>query len=404
MHSLKNTFVAVVLLGVSYFVYNGITNPVAAPKSEEPGMGLDLELPEGDLTGSMGEMATIPPANGSASRNLDGLKAPPLHQPSQSFQSQPSHFNTQPKTNNDFAANPANKQESPAIPAFNSDNQFRVNTPVQQTPAAPDFNTQTPMGNVAQRDGGQNNAMNNGSGSRSGDFQLATHTGPIDNRNSFTSTAATIDAVWPEIDQLIREQKFRDALRSLSRFYEAQDVSGAQRAKMLEWLDALAGKVIYSSEHNLVPSAYVIKSNDTMQSIAQQWGVPAQLVYNVNQAKINNPLTLIPGNELKIIQGPFSATLDTASRTLTLFLGDMYAGRFQATSLAQLEPGNYRVSSKVANGGQLGSFQVELTNVTTGTRCSLHAAQGAQGSIGLNANDAEDLFGILSNGSTVVIR
>lgn len=399
-----------VLLGVSYFVYNGITNP-AGPVNEEPGAGLDIELPEGDLTGSLGEMASTNGSlddqhGGSNSRSLEGFNAPPLHPPSQNFQARPPQFNPQPN-NNDFAVNPAPNREAPAIPDF-ANNQFRPDRPIPQNPApnngSGDFATQTPVSPVAQRGHAGQPPANFGSETRGDNLKLATHNGPIENREAFTSTATTIESVWPEIDQLIRQQKFRAALRSLSRFYNTQEMSGDQQAKMLEWLDALAGKVIYSSEHNLVPSAYVIQPNDTMQTIAQQWGIPAQLVYNVNQAKISNPLTLTPGNELKIIQGPFSATLDTQRQTLTLFLGDMYAGRFHPTSMAQLESGNYRVSSKVANGGSLGSFEVELTHMTTGTRCSLHSAEGRQGSIGLRADDAEDLFGILSQGSTVVIR
>ena len=58
MHSLKNTFVAVVLLGVSYFVYNGITNPAADPESEEAGLGLNLEMPEGSLPEAIDGLAS----------------------------------------------------------------------------------------------------------------------------------------------------------------------------------------------------------------------------------------------------------------------------------------------------------------------------------------------------------
>jgi len=46
VHSLKNTFVAVVLLGVSYFVYDGITKPEPL-QNAEAGQGLNLEMPEG---------------------------------------------------------------------------------------------------------------------------------------------------------------------------------------------------------------------------------------------------------------------------------------------------------------------------------------------------------------------
>ncbi len=400
MHSLKNTFVAVVLLGVSYFVYNGITNPASDPANEEAGMGLELEIPDGDLVDanpiSSGSNTL---ATENAPSQFNEFKAPPLHRPEQNLPAQPSHLDT-PRTN-DYAGSTSKN----TTPLADNNNQFQPTNQLPQHQVNPEYPTQTPLNAVTQRGDMHQAAPTPSTMENRGDFRLAGHTsGESPNGEMYASTATTIDMAWPKIDQLVREQNFLDALRTLSPYYTAKNLPNDQRAKMLEWLDALAGKVIYSSEHNLFPSAYVIQANDTMQSIAQQWGVPAQLVYNVNQAKITNPLTLTPGNELKIIRGPFNATLDTTNQTLTLFLDNMYAGRFQATAMKQLGQGTYRVTSKIANGGPLGSFQVELTHTTTGSKCSLHAAENAQGSVGLSSNDAEDLFGILSNGSTVTIQ
>lgn len=406
MHSLKNTFVAVVLLGVSYFVYNGITNPVADPANEEAGMGIELEIPDGSLVDSPGT-ESAPPSTGFPQRGPSqqgAFKAPPLHQPDSNFPSQPARV-AQPNPNGLAAA-----KLGSSAPITDNNNQFRPSNQPPQRNSAPESFAETPLTPVAQRGSMQPGSMHQANPTPStfknrNDFQLATHTsGSNSNSDMYTSTTASIETAWPEVDQLVREQNFRDALRTLSPFYRSNNLSDEQRRKMLEWLDALAGKVIYSSEHNLFPSAYVIQANDTMQSIAQQWGVPAQLVYNVNQAKISNPLTLTPGNELKVIKGPFNASLDTNRQTLTLFLNEMYAGRFQATAITRPDPGTYRVTSKVANGGGLGSFQVELTHTETGAKCNFHAAEFAQGSIGLSPNDAEDLFGILSTGSTVTIN
>ena len=59
MHSLKNTFVAVVLLGVSYFVYDGITQP--DPKlNAEAGEGLDLEMPVPEGFEPLASTANLP--------------------------------------------------------------------------------------------------------------------------------------------------------------------------------------------------------------------------------------------------------------------------------------------------------------------------------------------------------
>ncbi len=94
-------------------------------------------------------------------------------------------------------------------------------------------------------------------------------------------------------------------------------------------LDALAGKVIYSDEHHLVPRPYVVGANESLVDIAGKWHVPAQLIYNVHQKALANPITDIqPGTQLKMIPGPFHAEVDLQSKVMTMFLGDLYAGRF----------------------------------------------------------------------------
>ena len=186
-------------------------------------------------------------------------------------------------------------------------------------------------------------------------------------------------------------------------FYDATDLARTDATKLLDELDKLAGRVIYSPEHNLTQSAYIIQPNDSLQSIAAKWNVPAQLIYNINKAKIANPLTLMPGNELKVVNGPFQARIDSDSNTLTLFLNNMYAGRFSA-KVNSTQPGTYEIRSKVASGDPLGSFTLSLTEPTTGATTALHTSSGPQDRVGLNASDAEDLFGILSVGSKITIQ
>ena len=81
----------------------------------------------------------------------------------------------------------------------------------------------------------------------------------------------------------------------------------------------------------------------------------------------------------------------------------MYAGRFSA-KVSSAKPGTYEVRSKSASGNPLGAFLLSLANPTTGATTGLHASSGPQDLIGLNAPDAEDLFGILSVGSKVTIE
>jgi LysM repeat protein len=149
------------------------------------------------------------------------------------------------------------------------------------------------------------------------------------------TTAARID--WQGISQLAANDRIREALEQLSLHYQAA-LPEDQRLQMLEWLDLLAGKVIYSTEHWLQAEPYVVQPNDTLESIASAWNVPPQLVYNINRSKIGDRSDLVPGTELKVVQGPFNAVVNLQRQELTLFLRDMYAGRFPI-DLGQDGPG-----------------------------------------------------------------
>lgn len=421
MHSLKNTFVAVVLLGVSYFVYQGITNPAVPIDEGQAGMGLDLEIPETDLSNTLGDggPASAPnsmdrlglsPNPGQRTQNRSQPQAPPLMaSPNRgnAISQQPSHFDSAQgsgsRTSSDFQPRNTQPPAGSQPKSFDVNGSFARNLNGTSPPRqASKFETQTPM-NPVNPQSFQPQPNRNAPPATEGQFAAPRKNVIVKPREEFASTA-DIEMAWPKVNQFVDEGNFRRALGTLTRFYESDNLSPTQHGKMLEWLDALAGKVIYSSEHNLFPNAYVIQPNDTMQSLANQWSVPAQLIYNVNQSKISNPLTLTPGNELKVIKGPFNANLQLSEQTLTLFLDNMYAGRFKTQASATIRPGEYRVSTKVASGGPLGRFQVELVNRATGETCSLHSAEGNAGSIGLSSNDAEDLFGILSVGSSVNIK
>ena len=444
VHSLKNTFVAVVLLGVSYFVYDGITKP-DQPLNAAPGEGIDLEIPDVE---QLAEMAKETGANYGAkigdlirpiSEKVSELKVPNLGD----FSDRPSSFNPRsnlsggqttppPTRNRGFKAPPLTasttptapprvqpKLTAPSFPTPNTGNQFRPRADFQSNPTTsapiprpetksnPDFIAQSELTAVAPRAFPAEQAFLPTSPynpeneiQQTGNF-VATQPAPA--ATAPVMTPADLNSAWPKVDELVKQGRYRSALETLSPFYNLNGISDAESANLLEWLDGLAGKVIYSSEHNLARIAYVVQPNDSLQSIAEQWNVPPQLIYNINQEKIANPLTLMPGNELKVVQGPFHAQLDTRSNTLTLFLNNMYAGRFSA-KVGTAKPGNYQVRSKTASGDPLGSFLLSLSDPSTGNRSSMHTSSGLQDSIGLSASDAEDLFGILSVGSEVTIK
>lgn len=231
-----------------------------------------------------------------------------------------------------------------------------------------------------------------------------------------------LPSAWAQVDQLVLEKKFLAALQLLSRFYDQSDVTGPQRQRLIAWLDALAGKIIFSTEHHLTGSPYTVGANESLADIGQRWGVPAQLVYNINESSIPNPLALEPGTQLKSIKGPFRAEIDLQQKVMTLFLGDLYAGRYpiRLGISGTATPGEFDVMLKTENGHswrdvQGNSYPPESPENgygrhwigLTGSLCihavSETAADGHRGCIGLSESDAKNVFAILAKGSKVSI-
>jgi lipoprotein-anchoring transpeptidase ErfK/SrfK len=216
----------------------------------------------------------------------------------------------------------------------------------------------------------------------------------------------------------IEEGKWYEALFNLSLQYGSGELTEEERRRLGDLLDPLAGKVVYSKEH-LIEPAYEVRRGETLMDIAERHNVPWQLLANINEVK--DPQVLLPGTKLKVVPGPFRAEVDLARRELVLFAGRLYAGRFPITvgSNPAPKPGEYRVNDKqagrtfYAGGGQTipagdpanpyGQIWIDL-----GGDVCIHGSpekvQGGMGCISLSPTDANDVYGILSRGSGVVVR
>ncbi len=126
-------------------------------------------------------------------------------------------------------------------------------------------------------------------------------------------------------DRQYGKDQLKEALATLSVFYSVPNVSPSQREDLLGRLDPLAREVIYSKRH-LLEQPYRVARGEKLVDIAAKFDVPWQLLANINGLK--NPVTILPGTELKVVRGPFSAQVDLDKKELTLFLNDLYAGRF----------------------------------------------------------------------------
>jgi LysM repeat protein len=228
-------------------------------------------------------------------------------------------------------------------------------------------------------------------------------------------------SVMQAVDAQLQEGRLAEAHLLLSSLYNDPDVPIEQVGRVTELLDQLAGTVIYSTEHLLEP-AYTVRPGDKLEQIAQNYDVPWQLLGKING--IRDPQRLEPGRQLKLVRGPFKALIDLTKYELTLMLGSRYAGRFPiGVGRDQPNPeGTYVVRDKTVNpqyygsdrtidaddpSNPLGEFWIGLDNQIgihgSNDPANLHRT-GGRGCICLGDQDIEDVFGILSIGSRVVIR
>ncbi|GIW93526.1 MAG: peptidoglycan-binding protein LysM [Pirellulaceae bacterium] len=226
-----------------------------------------------------------------------------------------------------------------------------------------------------------------------------------------------------EARRLIDEGQYRDALQRLSSAYIVHQARAAlnERQAALDLLDPLAAAVIYSRQHWLEPP-YRVRVGQTLEQIATAYQVPVQLLQNING--ISDPESLSPGTELKVLRGPFRAEVELSRNEMTLYVNDLYAGRFPISAGTDPSPipGEYLVLNKqrgrtyyAADGRTLaphdplnpyGSVWLDLGvhNLSIHGSPKSGNPSPSSGCISLSPRDAEDVFAILSVGSRVTIR
>lgn len=229
-----------------------------------------------------------------------------------------------------------------------------------------------------------------------------------------------VDSVLDSAQLQIEQGQYYEALLTLSFAYHAPELSPEESQKLQAWLDPLAAKVIYSNEH-LIGAAYQLQAGETLQSVAAKHKVPWQLLANING--LRDPAAVQPGMSIKVVPGPFHAEVDVVDRSLTLFAGRLYAGRFAITVNPDNvpAPGEYQVNDKQpGHSFYAGNAQTLAPRdpqnpyggvwIDLGGNVSIHGTSSSPGQserlgcISLASRDANDLYGILSLGSSVVIR
>ncbi len=251
--------------------------------------------------------------------------------------------------------------------------------------------------------------------------QLASHT---EFGNQLPSNR--FEEVWQDAQSKLQRGQVVDVLLSLSMAYRDSSLTSEQKDRLIPLLDQLAGSVVYSSDVHM-DAPYVVKGGDTLASIAAENRISAEFVMRANQ--LPSP-ELVPGQQLKLVHGPFRAELSVARRELTMYVGRYYAGRFPVavgrdfpTNLNMLDVSEIlaareyvdpRTGERIAAGdpnnpygetwiGLRSSQAPELHNLGFHGCGSAVGASDTRGCLSLNPRDVDDLRAILTIGSIVEV-
>lgn len=119
--------------------------------------------------------------------------------------------------------------------------------------------------------------------------------------------------------------ELKDALEQLTPYFGSPELSYAEATDLVDILDALSREVVYSKRHLLEPP-HIVRQSDTVASVAEKYDLNPELLTALNG--LGESKALVPGSKLKVFRGPVNASVSLGRQELTLFIGNLYAGRF----------------------------------------------------------------------------
>jgi hypothetical protein len=233
-------------------------------------------------------------------------------------------------------------------------------------------------------------------------------------------------ALMQSAQSLLAQDRLAEALLELTDMFGVPGLTPQEDAQLTDLLDRLAGTVIFSRRH-LLERAHEVQPGDTLEKIADAYEVPWQLLANING--IHDPRRVRPGEQLKVVRGPFSAHIDPDRFRLVLSVEGRYAGQFPiGVGEDHTTPeGEFEVQKKVVNPTYYGQTVIDKDDpnnplgeyaLNLGGDLWIHGTNdpgsigkaGSRGCIRLADRDIKDVFEILTArsertaGSRVIIK
>jgi len=221
-----------------------------------------------------------------------------------------------------------------------------------------------------------------------------------------------------KIDRLLQSDDLLRAHRELSTIYWAKP---RWRPSIRDRIEKSAHAIYFDPQPQFL-QPYVVKANDQFAVFAKRYNVPWQYLAKLNRV---DPKRIRPGQQLKVIKGPFSAIIELNGYLLTLHAYGYYVraytigiGKDGATPI-----GKFTVLNKVTNpqytdpeghvidgadpNNPLGERWLDL-----GKGYGIHGTIApnsigkaeSRGCIRLRNEDVEEVYDMLAVGSEVTIR
>jgi LysM repeat protein len=229
---------------------------------------------------------------------------------------------------------------------------------------------------------------------------------PIDPRRSPALTVANFQQAWLTAEQQLAKNQLGDALRTLTPFYNNPDLHPSDRRGLTDLLDRLAGTVIYSKQHHFLAQPVKVRPGERLNEIADRYKLPWELLAQINA--ITDPSILYPGEELKVLPGPFQAVVNLETQEIVLTVADCYAGRFPMSLAPGATPrvGEFSLVRRLQPGESgspaAGGYALDLGG---GVTIFGDSGTGGRGMFAVSPRDASDLYCILTERkSGVVVR
>ena len=438
MNTFKTLVVLTVLMMVGYGLYVGLNNGFQfQPSQTETPDWLKQEMDTESGTPQVGPpQVTLQPGQESSVANSVSLGQPvvavPASVPQAEYPASPNKslsadHRSQPTAPTAPSVTPvvplaiAPKTSATTTPVATPSSTSVAPTPVAITPP-PASGQNKPAAQFANSN--ENTLEANSSGNSNVSMSLPAAVGVVpdvslDDKLNIDQNLAFTTALKLAKMQL-QQGQLATALLTLSIWYEDPRLKEPQQIELTQLLDEVAGSVIYSRKH-LIEPAYTVRQGETLKQIAQSHRVTVGLLIKING--IQNPQNLTPGDQLKVVRGPFNATVNGEKSELTLWLGGRYAGRFPLAMGPEFKSivGPFVVHEKTRMHPERGDQPWIWLTPGYGTTSSIPptdpqvgiagmqqpaiAKQGATpGQIGVSVRDADDLFDILSKGSKVTIQ